>query len=240
MENTHVDNSQRVLDRVPNLHPDNRNYPVRSVIRGRPRPHNRTYRPGLTLDQGFEGACVGFGWAHEAQASPVRVDWERVRAVAVNPDPDSVARRIYRAAQMIDEWAGESYEGTSVLAGAKVMGQFGLVREYRWAFGIQDVVDTLLAKGPVVLGINWHSSMYDAPGGVVRVSGPVVGGHCILAIGYRVASPLLNGEDGVLLQNSWGESWGDGGLALISVRDLDALLRARGEACVATRRSYGR
>lgn len=227
----------RVLDWVPRHDPRSRAFMSRSVVERRPL-YNRLWRTGPILDQGYEGACVGFGWTAEALATPVPVDLLRVKA-AIPRDPHQLARHVYRYAQQIDEWEGESYEGTSVLAGAKVMRTIGTVREYRWAFGVQDVLDAIVRNGPVVLGTVWLDGMYEAPNGVLRPRGSVVGGHCYLAIGYRAYSPIVGGPS-VVMQNSWGTSWGLGGVAHIAVADLADLLRQEGEACVPYRRSYGR
>lgn len=35
----------------------------------------------------------------------------------------------------------------------------GFVPEYRWAFGVDDVLATLAHHGPVVLGLNWYAGM---------------------------------------------------------------------------------
>jgi hypothetical protein len=119
------------------------------------------------------------------------------------------------------------------------MQTFGLLKEYRWAFSMDEMIDGLISKGPVVLGIPWHQGMYEAPNGVLRVSGEMVGGHCILAVGYRVNSVKAGGKDTIILQNSWGPSWGINGLAEIAVDELYSLLR-NGEACLPIKRSFGR
>jgi hypothetical protein len=190
----------------------------------------------VILDQGAEGACVGFGWTGEALASPIRVNLQRVKA-DVPRTPDSFARWVYRSAQEIDEWPGKDYEGTSVLAGAKVMNGVGLLKEYRWAFNIEEVTQAVCRRGPVVIGIPWYSGMYDAPAGILTPSGYLVGGHCLLVVGYRVGH--FNGEDAFILQNSWGPDWGINGLAYIRKSDLANLLLDMGEACSPTMRSYG-
>jgi hypothetical protein len=231
--------TERILDWVPRHDPRSRDFPISAVVNPT-RRRDKIWANGPILDQGQEGACVGFGWAAEAFAAPVRVRLEQMRP-GIAREPNQFARDIYSTAQKIDEWEGEAYEGTSVLAGAKVMGQIGLVKEYRWAFGIEQVADAVLAKGPVVIGIPWYESMYDTRSdGVVEVSGSVVGGHCLLVVGYRVASGRLDYQDGFLLQNSWGAGWGVNGVGLISKADLAWLLQQQGEACVPTRRSYGR
>ena len=230
-----IEPEERVLDWAPSRDPRNQSYPVRAIL-GSPRRRNKLWRPGPVLDQGREGACVGFAWAAEALSTPVAVDLARTAAPA---DTDLFARELYRAAQKVDEWPGEAYSGTSVNAGAKAMRTFGLLHEYRWCFGIDDVTDAILTKGPVVLGIPWLDGMYRAPDGVLTPAGSVVGGHAILACGYRVNDQRLDGRDGIILQNSWGGGWGSKGRAVIRADHLATLL-ANGEAALATRRSYGR
>ena len=231
--------TERTFDWAPHHDPRSRNFPITAVVNPA-RRRNKMWAVGPVLDQGSEGACVGFGWADEAFARPVPVNLTYMKP-DVSRDPNQFARNIYRAAQRVDEWPGESYSGTSVLAGAKVMGSLGLVKEYRWAFGIEQVADAVLTTGPVVIGIPWYESMYQTTAaGVLHVGGELVGGHCILVVGYRLTDPLIGDADGFLLLNSWGRDWGINGIGLVSKTDLDWLLRQDGEACVPTRRSYGR
>lgn len=227
----------RNLDWVSRHDPRSLNYPVFAA--GTPVVlRDRDWAPGQVLDQGQEGACVGFGWTGEALAAPVKVDLARVKAVNI-PDGNAFARNAYHTAQTLDETPGENYEGTSVLAGAKTMVKFGLLKEYRWAFGIDDVAAALSAKGPVVLGINWYQDMYEAPNGILTVGGPLAGGHCILAHRYRLPGTIFKDEAAIGLQNSWGTSWGDQGRAWIRASALATLLKTNGEACVPVRRAFG-
>jgi hypothetical protein len=122
--------------------------------------------------------------------------------------------------------SGEQYDGTSTLDGAKELKDRGEISEYRWAFGLEQVILALGNVGPVVLGIPWYDSMYDAPNGELKVSGSKVGGHCILARGVSVTKGY------VILRNSWGPDWGLGGDARISFDDLGRLLADDGEAVV--------
>lgn len=239
MANEFVPPEERVLDWVPRHDPRSLTYPARSLFR-REAPSNITWRtPAVPLDQGREGACVGFGWTHEALTTPVVVNLSRIKALAPD-DPTAFALHVYRSAQRIDEWEGEAYDGTSVLAGAKIMKSLNLLGEYRWNYDIDDIALSLTNIGPVVIGIVWYDSMYYAPGGVVQVSGNVVGGHCLLVVGYRKPGVIFEGEAAYLLFNSWGPTWGKNGLAWISASNLSRLMRQDGEACVPTRRSYGR
>lgn len=227
----------RVLDWQSRHDPRSLDYPVRAALPDTVRRRRRKwFVPRPVIDQGREGACVGFGWTNELRAEPVRVKF---------PDPTAFAVGLYRQAQLVDEWAGEDYSGTSVLAGAKVAQSLGYISGYRWAFGIDDVVDTLVTSGPVVLGIPWHESMYTTrPSGLVDVSGECVGGHCILATGYDpkkrfISEGIRNTFEAVRLRNSWGNDWGVDGDGWIRVTDLAALLKGEGEACVPMGRSAG-
>lgn len=218
--------------------PRSRAYAIRPHLAATPRV-DRLWAPGKILDQGAEGACVGYAWASEAMADPVPVALERL---AINHPAtwELFARFLYGMARYLDEWPGTDYEGTSVLAGAKAAQNAGLLHTYRWAFGLDDVLDTVVQKGPVVLGTNWHADMYAPRNGILTPTGPVVGGHAYLVVGYRTTVPQLGGAPGAVIKNSWGKDWGENGLATISLEDLDTLLSQDGEACVPTSRSYGR
>jgi hypothetical protein len=190
----------------------------------------RMWRQGTVLDQGSEGACVGFGWTAELLAKPFAPLVQPSKAVGENK-----ALEIYRAAKGIDEWEGEDYSGTSVLAGAKVVKNSGYIGGYRWCFGIEDVRDAVLNVGPVVIGIPWYEDMYHTlPSGLVKVGGKVVGGHCITLTGYHAAM-IIEGKIRPVFRwrNSWGTEYGVKGSGFIEYNDLAALLKGTGgEACV--------
>jgi hypothetical protein len=186
---------------------------------------------GAVLDQGREGACVGFGWTGELLASP--------RPHVVAPEKgNEYARDYYYRCKEVDEWEGVDYEGTSVLAGAKVAKELGYIQEYRWALGIDDLRAAVIQKGPAVIGIPWYEGMYNTrPSGLVEVSGDMVGGHCILITGYH-PSMRIPGEDWharfevFRWRNSWGFDYGKAGNGLIRMEDLRDLLGGMGEACI--------
>lgn len=188
----------------------------------------RTYDPHL--DQGREGACVGFGWAHELACYP-----------AIVPDVSfAYAReRIYWQAQRRDQWDGGAYpgaspfgEGTSVLAGAQVVQQeLHLIGNYDWCLTLEDLILSAGYLGPIVMGTDWMTGMFDTDDkGYVHATGQVEGGHCWLIRGVSLA------KNSFLCRNSWGESWGMRGDFWISFGDAGALLAAQGEACVPRRR----
>ena len=227
-------NERRIFDWKSRHDERSRNYPVTSLFGAPPDGHRKRrmwYPPITLLDQGQEGACVGFAWAIELLGSP-----NRVRLGADGP-ADAFARKVYRNAQKIDEWPGENYEGTSILAGAKVVQQLGFIESYYWAFGVEQVIETLLTLGPVVVGIPWYASMYETDDkGLVEVSGPWVGGHAITLTGYSRRRFHSGMEDVIRWRNSWGSSYGLRGTGYIRVNDLANLLSQNGEACVPTGR----
>lgn len=212
------------LDRLVHFDERSRAFPIRELIDEDLEPKTKWWGHTAKLDQGIEGACVGFAWAHDLAADPVIIE----------DLTDQDAFDIYYEAQKVDEWEGEDYSGTSVLAGAKILNKQGFLDEYRWAFGIDDVILTLSHHGPVVLGIPWFYDMYTPDGSHrIRPTGRLVGGHAILALAYNHEAQV------VWLLNSWGPDWGWDGLCKISVQDLDSLLNQQGEACVPVVRAWG-
>lgn len=208
------------LDRRVEFDERSRYFPITAVLpKEAIRPRSYRWACPITLDQGQEGACVGFGWSHELAARPVQIK---------NVTNQS-AQKLYKTAQMLDDWPGEDYSGTSVIAGAKAVQQLypGEMQGYKWAFGLEEVVATLGYFGPVVLGIHWYDKMYDPDeDGFIHVGGELAGGHCILARGVNVKAKF------VILRNSWGPSWGMQGDCRISFNDLSTLLSQQGEACI--------
>lgn len=225
----------KTLDWLSRHDEKSRNYGVTQATAGLKRPDSAYWRgPFTRLDQGQEGACVGFAWTNNLLSKPV---------VAKLPlPPQDFAMNLYKSAQKIDEWEGEAYSGTSVLAGAKVAQLGGFISGYRWAFSIDEVLDALGLLGPVVLGVPWFDGMYGTlPGGLVEVSGSRVGGHAITATGYgrrefplssQVGRRAKRTEDVVRWRNSWGRSYGVRGDGFIRVEDLERLLKGEGEACI--------
>lgn len=192
----------------------------------------RRWSGGVTLDQGREGACVGFGWTQEFLSSPR--PYHAASAVRAN----EYAREFYYRCRQVDEWPGENYDGTSVLAGAQVAVERGLIESYWWCTSIEDVRDAVIELGPVVIGIPWYYNMYfTRESGLVEPSGDLVGGHCILIDEYHPGK-RLSGESwserfhGFGWHNSWGDGYGVGGRGFIRYEDLRDLLARWGEACV--------
>jgi hypothetical protein len=221
------DNSP-ILDRVEHFDDRSRNYAISDLLAPAPvERRQQIWTPRASpLDQGREGACVGFAFSGELAALPWKYEVDNAFAITLYQQ----AREQDRA--MGNNWAA----GASLLAGAKACQSRGLIGEYRWAFGVDDVINTLISHGPVILGIPWLSDMYETSQyGLVKVSGQQVGGHAIMANGYLPAHPTLGGEV-VMWTNSWGADYGLNGVGYIRPQNLALLLSRGGEACVPTDR----
>jgi hypothetical protein len=213
-----------ILDRKVSLDEKSKGYKARKLIGDSVPLKKRVWRPGYNfLNQGKEGRCVVFGWGNELAATPHRYD--------IN---DEWCNQHWPLVVSKDREMGNDYpDGASVLAGAKAMQMLGNVKSYYWGFGIDDVLQYLSRRGPVLLGINWYSSMYETNNlGLVTVDGELVGGHCILASGVWPKHPLFQ-TDVVVLTNSWGQTYGINGRGYIPTVTLSRLLKEDGEACMA-------
>lgn len=197
----------------------------------------------LPLNQLAEGACVGFGWSGELAVHPIEI-----------PVWNEFARGLQAGAVAIDKQEGRFFEeGATIIAGAKSAKKMGQITGYHACFGMKEFTDALVVKGPVVLGIPWYEGMYRTePSGLIRVSGALAGGHCILATGYIPKSILLKraitkadkaaqeivkafGTSVYQLLNSWGPDYGLRGVGYMREPDMERLLiQEEGEAYIAT------
>lgn len=210
------------MDRIKQFDPRSRNFSIEQKV-GYRRRRSYTWRCWKVLDQGVEGACVGFGVGHELIARPAEVG-------AIDA---KWCRSLYHEAQRIDPWPGGSYpgakpqyEGTSVLAGVQIAHQRKWMKEYRWSFSFEEFVIGVGFNGPAVIGVDWWTGMMESDGaGFIHRSGHPAGGHCTLVNAVSVSDRTFT------IHNSWGPNWGRKGEARIKWDDMEALLKDRGEAC---------
>jgi len=194
-------------------------------------------------NQGQEGACVGFAvsWGMSILNNRMRYD----------------ARRLYREAQMIDEWDDTPpAEGTSVRAALDVLRNRGHwsvnrrnrisidpalewgIKENRWATLVDEIRTTVEGVNehvptPVFLGVNWYSN-FDNP--VIHRGewwigrtelGRIRGGHAVCI--YKVSDY----RQAVGIVNNWGKSYP---LVWMPYDTLQRLLSEDGEAGLVTDR----
>lgn len=177
----------------------------------------RNWTKHIWLDQGQEGACTGFGTAHTLACTP--------RSLAAKLGIDNAfAQKEYHGAQRFDEYPGEDYEGSSVLGVMKYAKSQGQITDFYWATTLDEILHCLSNVGPMVIGVNWYTGMFEPDAnGMLHATGRMEGGH----------APCLRGIDvrrqTVKVANSWGKDWGVKGDADLSWTDLDRLRREQGE-----------
>lgn len=221
--------SDRRLGRLRRFDERSRDFPIDKRRRASYKHRSYTWRCHEDFDQGNQGACVGFSIAHELAAYPSEVK---------GLNYDFITKQIYWEAQKIDPWAGGSYpgthphyEGTSVLAGAKIAVRLGYADEYRWAFSTDEAMYGLGHHGPAIIGIDWLSGMMTPNAeGFISATGSNYGGHAILVNSINMR------EGYVVLKNSWGTSWGIEGSCKLTLEDFDKLLNNYGECCFLRKR----
>jgi hypothetical protein len=205
--NPSVEGSEDVIYRpAPGLVPPNQFLPNPQFVR--------------ILDQGTEGACVGFGLA----AVINYMSSEQGKEVRVSP------RMLYEMARRYDEWPGEDYEGSSCRGAVIGWQKHGVCPESVWPY-VPRERSTLTEERA-------KAAMQIRPTGCARVLKDVhtlrcavYEYHAVFASGLvhkgwqhprRGIIPFLKEEamggqafailgytpEGFLVQNSWGMGWG--------------------------------
>lgn len=216
---------ERKFGRLESVDARDKDFLVASVLPNTPAGLTQKYwwADGWWGDQGATSECTAYSWMHWLEDGPVVQD-----SPGRPPKPFIAPNKLYREAQKRDQWEGEAYDGSSVRAVAKVMTDLGLISSYRWAQSTQDIVNTILTIGPMVVGTRWSSNMNEADSrGLIKIGGRGMGGHAYVLNG-------VDTEKGVFrIKNSWGKGWGKDGFAFISIDDFDTLFTNGGEACIA-------
>lgn len=211
--------------------PQNRAFAARGAVFAEDAPivsryWDRTY----AFDQGNSSACTMFAASGLMHTQPWLASLQRQGLLAYDSDPERIAG--YRRAQAFDPWPGgdPEYEGSSTDAPFKMLRDEGRIAEWRWCFGLDDVLRTLSHHGPVAIGTNWYSGMdvVDPRTCRVKVTGSLRGGHAYQLYAVRTDSREVE------CCNSWG-MWGScAGRFRLTWDDLDRLLGEDGEACTIT------
>ncbi len=185
------------------------------------------------LDQGKEGACTGFGLA-----ATINFLKQTKR-----DEPKVSPRMLYEMARKFDEWDGEKYSGSSCRGAMRGWQNMGVCSDglwpyinrerepeltvkrakdahattpgayYRLSHRVEDFHAALNEVGVLFASAKVHKGWYDRNivNGKIPHRDENIGGHAFAIVGYD--------KEGFYVQNSWGESWGDNGIALWSYED---------------------
>lgn len=237
--------TERNFGRLLQFNPESRNYQIRTILEQDQiySPRSYTWRPGPQLDQGNSGRCVGYGSAGILGGRPITL-----------PVTSETADLLYFLACQFDVWPGnnsisEIHFGTSVVAVLDALRRLSLIREFRWAGAgsgraTEDFLLALGYKGAVLVGTNWYNSMNNVqPDGhiLVNPASGLAGGHCYYF--YRVQVAWIGGskpDNATFAHVDWDRtklwimnSWGGQVNGWMTLREVDHLIHAKGEAAVA-------
>lgn len=185
------------------------------------------------LNQEDEGACTGFGLA-------AVINYLNQQRGCM--DKKASPRMLYEMAKIYDEWEGEEYSGSSCRGAIKGWDNMGVAEDQLWKYVPNDKgklsIEAAKNARSTTIGAyfrlthrisDFHSAINEA--GVVYCSAKVhdgwseknlqddvikfnkkdKGGHSFAIIGYN--------DVGFWVQNSWGKSWGNDGLAIWTYED---------------------
>jgi hypothetical protein len=199
---------------------------------------------GMILNQGNQGACTGFGLA----AVINYLLWRRNMDKGVKSSKKVSMQMLYQLARFYDEWPGEDYEGSSCRGAMKGWHRHGVCREDFWPYSdkkfaephsgwdtdaakrplgayyrinkdsISDMQAAIKEVGAIYVSANvhdgWFPKTWEKDGEFLLIGSPKNsgrGGHAFALVGYT--------ERGFIVQNSWGEEWGDHGFAVLPYSD---------------------
>lgn len=208
-------------------------------------------------DQGFEGACVGFG------GSLVMAVTNLIQRRDSDPPIKPYAVRydswwLWDRSKEIDEWSdtnpGDS-NGTSVRASMDILRTLGHVQvantytgraidpkpvitngiaANRWAWTVDEMRTAVSQALPVSIGVNWYAN-FDSPR-EKRYNeywigegdlGRIRGGHCVAVYGAD------DDRQAFRVKNSWGRSYP---LVWLPYKTMQRLISEDGEAAIITDR----
>lgn len=184
------------------------------------------------FDQGNLGSCTGNAAAGSAATGFAMASGLTVMPRSLGGDKlpitEDTAVAVYSRATAIDPFSGTwppTDTGSNGVSVAKVLQEWGVIDEYRHAFGLQDLLSAL-QTGSAIMGSNWYSSMFSPVNGLVSINGYVAGGHEFTAVAVDTRLQLIR------FANSWGSSWGDRGYFSMTYATVERLLAEDGDVTV--------
>lgn len=162
----------------------------------------------VRLDQGREGACVGFGAAHWYACLP----WVQITT-------EKIARFFYQGAKENDEWPGEDYEGTSPNGLFRFLQHMGLIGRFYQVRSAVEAYKILSETGPLMMGARWREGCFEPDdNGYIYYHGAVQGGHFVCVNGVDFENKF------VWIVQSWGRRHGIDGAVKLSFFDFEMML----------------
>lgn len=192
--------------------------PVLEPMRSTRRSYRYWFQNGWWGDQNGYPQCVAYAFVHILEDGPVT---RKGTSPVVDP------AWLYGKCKQRDGAPNE--DGTYGRVAAQILKEMGLISAYRWGMNMEDIRVAALEHSPIAMGTNWYRGMSDPLNGVMRLTGPIEGGHEWVINGYNSKRALYR------IKNSWGKGWSKGGNAWIQEEDLERLLmREAGDACIVT------
>jgi hypothetical protein len=175
------------------------------------------------FNQGNLGSCTANAALGVLACEPF---WEPGR----DPLTEDVAVRLYTAETKLDDSQipGEyppQDTGSTGPWSMRALEQWGWVDDYVHTRSTHIALG-LLNRGPISIGVHWFESMFTPDKSntiVVDPNSGLAGGHQVAVIGNDIH------RQAVLVRNSWGTEWGDGGHAWLTWASLTQLLQLGGD-----------
>lgn len=220
IDHPHLDSDGHGLGWRPSPDARNRAFPMAKALDIAPPKIARTsytWRAGPRVDQGQTSKCTGYSAENFLLAAPIM------------DHPSKIPRgdEIYAMCKEIDGAPLEDGSTTNALMHV-LRDRMKRIEQWVWCYDETTFKEWVLGKGGVFIGVWWYSGMMDTDKkGFIHPAGSKVGGHETFVIGYSAV------RDAFRIKNSWGDHWGEGGLAWLHREDLNDLLLDDGEAAAA-------
>lgn len=207
---------------------------------------------GPVRDQGESGLCHSFAGAeikniqearekgYQQDMSPLALA-KRVKEIDGRPGEEgsdllSVMKALNDTGTVLEVFCPFSqYRAGSLAFPNEIHGYRYKAGNYARCTSVQEIKEALALGKPVALGIQCTTEIYEVERDLPYVPLPdkllLIGGHAVAVVGYN-DNLSHDGHTGhLLIKNSWGEDWGDGGYGwlpydYVDYRTKDTGLRA--------------
>lgn len=172
--------------------------------------------PSPTLDQEDTSHCVGFAGAQWGNTLPISDVFS-----------NQAGHDIYYECKLID---GEPLQenGSDGRSLAKALRARGRLSTYAFAQTLDEVIEWVTTKGPLMMGSYWTDSMFaPARDGTLTIVGDPVGGHEYVCNGFDSQTKRFE------FINSWGAEWGINGHFFVARTEYEKLWFNGGDALAA-------